>query len=175
MRELTEYCRRKYPAHEWDDLDRLDIDTDYNVLRESLSRTLSSEPPGPEIDGFWFGLFNPVLESGEATCGLYICGSDRFDPADQECEWAVNPVYWPDGRYLESTVLSQIYSIAASGTDEVASAGEYVLCLGYACLSVARMCKPGELQALMRSRRTRAVAVGFDSGDSIIVATIPPL
>src|SRR5205085_8479440 len=99
----------------------------------------TDEPPEIEIDAYWFGIFNPS-QDGLESCDLYIAGSDHFDPDDRTADWAVNPSYFPVGRYADSVVLAALHQILGSADDNAFTFGDYALCLGYACLVVAEIC-----------------------------------
>jgi hypothetical protein len=66
--------------------------------------------------------------------------------------------------------LDEVYSL--TNEKGVGDIGEYVLCLGYACLAVKNLCETVPLELLLGSRDTRAVAVGFDSGDEILIGDV---
>src|SRR5215475_5033750 len=168
MTELIGYCEKKNPNVVWKKIRKLNFRGDVERLREWLVEVLSSEPPANEIKAFWFGLFNPVLDDGRVRCCLYVAGSTRFDEADWAC-WA-DDSYVPDGRYADSKILDEIYSL--TNEKGVGDIGEYVLCLGYACLAVKHLCETIPSELLIGSRDTRAVAVGFDSGDEILIGDV---
>jgi hypothetical protein len=54
----------------------------------------------------------------------------------------------------------------------VGDIGEYVLCLGYACLAVKHLCEVVPPDLWLGSKDKRAIAVGFDSGDDILIGEI---
>jgi len=170
--ELIVYCESQVPSDVWESLRSLDFETDVIALRQWLEKVLSTERPKREIEVFWFGLFNPVLDNGQATCGLYVSGSTNFDLEDETGDWAgwTDDSYLPERRYANSQVLHNIYS-AVAGT-EAAGIGEYVLCLGYACMAIRKVCEEIDPSLLIGDRDTRAVAVGFDSGDFIVLGSV---
>ena len=168
MSELIGYCEKKKRNVVWKEIRKLNFNEDAERLREWLVEVLSTEPPANEIKAFWFGLFNPAHDDGRVSCCLYISGSTRFNEADWAC-WA-HDSYVPDGRYADSKVLDEIYSL--TNEQGVGDIGEYVLCLGYACLAVKHLCETVPPELLLGSRDTRAVAVGFDSGDEILIGDV---
>jgi hypothetical protein len=160
MSQLLDYCELKTPNHLWSVVRGLDFERDTKKLRVWLEHVLLSEPPSDDIKGFWFGLFNPVKD-GEVSCALYISGSITYS---DEPGWAVwnDTSYLPKDKYADSIVLHEIYRILEKNNmfgDE-----EYVLCLGYACLAINAIYESAGLKRL-----DRPVAVGFDSGDYIIL------
>lgn len=159
LSRLLDYCQTRWPHDVWQRIKELEIRDDIEKLDTWLNQVLTEEPPQSEIKAFWFGLYNPVLENGQATCRLYISGSTRFDANDTNVDWACwrEDSYIPQGRYAPSRVLTQIYALLTD--TELVAAGEYVLCLGYACLAVKHIF----------SHAPKSVAVGFDMGDFIMM------
>ena len=47
--------------------------------------------------------------------------------------------------------------------------GEYTLCLGYSSLIVGEWCRGPMREKLLGAARLRGVAVGFDSGDAVLI------
>ncbi len=155
--ELLNYCQTKWPHDVWEQVSKIEVQGDVDELKIWLDQTLCNEPPAGNIKAFWFGLYNPVLKNGEVTCRLYISGSTQFDP--NTIDWACwrEDSYVPKGRYAKSRVLRQIYSLVVD--TEIEAVGEYALCLGFAGLAVKHIF----------GNSHKPVAVGFDSGDFIVV------
>lgn len=168
MKELIHFCTEFQPSSVWPALMKLDFEQDQRDLSAWLRDLLANEPPGTAITGFWFGLFNPYLEDGQPTSCLYLAGSQRFDPNRQVVDWHCGPEYFPEGRYSKSVVLTAIYR-KVSENDDVSALGEYSLCLGYACLVVANWCRGAMREELLAAAEVRGVAVGFDSGDLVMI------
>lgn len=153
--QLLEYSQAKWQHDIWRQVAELNVEEDVEQLNIWLQQVLAKEPPPDNIKAYWFGLFNPVLENGEVTCGLYVSGSTQFDSSTSDWACRDEDSYLPEGRYANSQILRQIYSLVAD--TKVALAGEYVLCLGYACLAVKHIF----------NNSLKPVVVGFDAGDFI--------
>ncbi len=180
--QLVDYCDINFPNSLWVKIRNLDFESDISKLKSWLENVLSNEPPSQEINGFWFGLYNPVLDNGEVSCRLYISGSTKFSREDETGDWAAwdESSYIPEGRYADSNVLHQIFRlidqtrkmlIKEGNREEIdnLSDGEYILCIGYASLVVRTICSSINPKLLFGERTTRSVAVGYDSGDFIIL------
>ncbi len=76
MNLWIDYCEELQPGKVWSRLRKLDFETDFDRLTLWLTKLLLSEPPGREINGLWFGLFNPVDDDGAA---LRRCISRALD------------------------------------------------------------------------------------------------
>ena len=176
MAQLIRHCDVSWPHDVWERIGGLDWGGDLRYLTEWLGAVIQQEPPAAEVKAYWFGLFNPTLETGEPTCGLYISGSTRYSETDLDMEWACwdDDSYLPEARYARSTALEGIYRLLSeSGEPDLAAAGEYTLCLGYAALAVRAACRSAD-PALLARGCERPVVVGFDSGDWIVLGVATP-
>jgi hypothetical protein len=171
MSSLIEFCSEHESWDGWNALRELDFETDSLTLTNWMTQLLITEPPPKNIKAYWFGLFNPV-QNGTTTCGLYAAGAVTFDPDDESFEWACGPAYFPEGRYATSMVLDGIYRKVSTANGFVPSYGEYVLCLGYAGLIVKYLAATIKCELWLDSCATRALAVGFDSGDGMLVGSV---
>jgi len=168
MRRLIERCHHCRPHSDWQRLHALDYSL-LASLREWFSGVFRSEPPAATIRGLWFGLFNPCLADGTPTADIYVSGSERFSSDPHDNSWAVGPEWWPDSRYAESSVLSDIYGIAyeTNALDPLQNDAEYPLCLAYGSLVVRDLLR----ESLPRLAEPVGAAVGFDSGDFIVLGS----
>lgn len=170
MALLIDYCAENEPWLGWDVLRKLAFARDQQCLKQWLDQLLTHEPPPHEINAFWFGLFNPVI-NGKATCGLYLAGTETFDRNDEDFEWACDPAWFPNVRYAESQVLDGI-SQQLNTANSTVSSYEYVLCLGYAGLVVNHLAATLPLSKWLGEKSSRAVAIGFDSGVGILLGSL---
>lgn len=76
MSEIIDFYSERQPHADWDRFRGLDVEGDLQHLKLWLESILVSEPPGPDVAGFWFGLANPIRE-GLPTADVYVCGSPR--------------------------------------------------------------------------------------------------
>lgn len=167
MRRLIDRCAKSLPHRGWDKLRQLHYD-DVASLRSWIECVLVNEPPTSDLRGLWFGIFNPQY-GGRPTADFYVSGSDRFDGKSESNDWACGPTWWPDGRYARSEILDSIYRIAYNGRDGLGNDAEYPLCLGYTALVVRDLLNNLDPRIVLNSVGPVGVAVGFDSGDFIVL------
>ena len=172
MESLIAQCEAAYPHPDWERLRALPY-ADISPLSEWLQRVFREEAPEQPLQGLWFGLFNPCNEDDEPSADIYICGAERFDATSNSNEWAVNPIWWPEGRYAESKVLADIYRIAYEEDDGLGNVAEYPLCLGYGAFVVREILGKVEPVLSFGGSPSVEVAVGFDSGDFILLGKCP--
>ncbi len=169
MNFLLEYCARNCESLAWKQISELNFEKDVAYITQWLKKTLTRHPPADTIQAFWFGLNNPELNDGETSCALYLMGSTRFNAADQTGDWAClqDDSYLPEGCYAKSVILHEIY--LTLNQFEVKEPGEYMLCLGYACLAVKTACHAIDQKLLRGPSDFRPIAVGFDNGDFLFI------
>jgi len=175
MNYLLEYCEKAIDNNVWKKISGLDFEKDANSIQLWLNKTLTHQPPPDNIRAYWFGLNNPVLNDGETSCCLYLSGSVRYDANDPTAAWAClnDDSYLPKDSYAKSEVLHSIYNLV--NPSEVGSMGEYMLCLGYACLAVMAALKTVDGRFLLDLSGRRPVAVGFDKGDFFLIDNKGPV
>lgn len=160
MTSLLDYCESKLSNSVWLKIGEMDFASDVQHLSNWLIQVLLVEPPADEIKALWFGVYNPV-KNGKTSCRLYVSGSvSEPDKPD----WAVwnEKSYLPERRYADSAVLSEIYAMLTE--NDMQYDGEYILCLGYACLAVKSI-----FDDVAFEQNKFDIAVGFDEGDYIMV------
>ncbi len=139
-------------------------------LREWIERPFREEPSKKKLAGLWFGLFNPVY-SRKPVADIYVCGSTRFDPSPEDDSWAVDADWWPEDRYAHSVILAKLYKIAHR-KGGLANDAEYPLCLAFGGLAVRELLRAGDPSVFLGKSPSLGVAVGFDSGDFVLVGKL---
>jgi hypothetical protein len=173
--QWLDYCEEVAPECKslWKRLRKLDFDSDAKRLTMWLKRLLGEESPPANISGFWFGLYNPVLDDGEPSCQMYVGGSSSFDPGSESNEWVCQLSWSPNGRYSTSQVLTELYRpVEAVTKNQVSYLGEAFLCHGYLALVVSQWCSGPMRSALLGEALIRAIVIGHDSGDFYRMAVL---
>lgn len=167
--EVTSFCSKATPHRDWEKFRNLSIDEDLAQLERWLRNVFTRTPPEPDITGIWFGLFNPIRDD-RASADLYVAGNP-YDAADPE--WPVSPRWWPKGRYSDSVVLDQIYTLAYEhGDSGLQNEAEYPLVLAYTVLAVSHTLRLVGPDLILSGVPRRVIALGFDSGDRFLLGTI---
>lgn len=174
MGQWFDYCDKVAPdgISLWTRLRHLDYEADADRLTKWLTDLFATEPPSSNINGLWFGLFNPVL-AGKPTCQMYVSGSSTFHPESESNEWVCQHPYWPKGRYSKSRILTDLYrSVEAVTKNDVNYLGEAFLCHGYLALLVSNWCHGPMRETLLGDASVRAVVIGHDNGDFYRMAVL---
>lgn len=173
MESLLDYCQEAAPAHKsvWDSLRAIDFEADADRLSAWVNDVFASEPPAAEINGLWFGLYNPCRDPEleglpEETSQLYVAGSSSYDANDFWNGWLYQLEYRPTSGYANSRVIPAIYDgVAATGDDNCFPLGEPILCHGYIALVLSTWIDGPMKLALLGNAPLRGIAFGHDGGD----------
>jgi hypothetical protein len=178
MAGLIDQCETARPHPDWTKLRVLPF-ADLSPLLEWVREPFHEEPAEIPLKGLWFGLFNLCPDGRTPVADIYVCGSERFDPDPDDNSWAVGPDWWPDSRYANSKVLANIYRIAYRQGARVAEQkgclghdAAYPLVLGYAAFAVRELLGLIEPSLVLGRSHTLGVAVGFDSGDFLLIGEL---
>jgi hypothetical protein len=178
MGMLIDQCESARPHADWLKLRALPY-ADLSPLADWLVRPFREEPSIVPLKGLWFGLFNQYNENDVPVADIYVCGSERFEPSLDDRDWACGPDWWPEARYARSNVLADIYRIAycqyaptAEQQGGLGNDAEYPLCLGYATFTVRELMSQVDPQLLLGQSSSLGVAVGFDSGDFVLLGRL---
>jgi hypothetical protein len=93
LSQLLDYCETNWPHDVWGRIRQIDIESDLAHLRHWIWHLLATQPPPNSTEALFFGLSNPILESGAVSCDLHMTGSDHFDADDEE--WVCYTNYIP--------------------------------------------------------------------------------
>jgi hypothetical protein len=178
MATLIDQCEAARPHPDWTKLRALPYG-DLSHLLEWVQTPFREEPPEAPLQGLWFGLCNPCPDGHTPVADIYVCGSKRFDADPFDNSWAVGPDWWPDARNAGSAALADIYRIAhrqGAGIAEqkagLRNDAEYPLVLGYGAFAVRELLGLVDPALLLGSSESLGTAVGFDSGDFVLVGRL---
>jgi hypothetical protein len=170
-----DYCEKVAPECKtlWKRLRQLDYEKDAENLAKWLKRLWKKEPPPDDINGLWFGLFNPSSKKREVTCQMYVGGSATFDPSSESNEWVCDLTWLPEGRYSSSDILGELYrDVEAITKNQVSYLGEPFVCHGYLALLISSWCYSSMRDLLLGNVPVRAIVIGHDSGDFYRIAVL---
>lgn len=178
MAALIDKCEALRPHSDWDKLRALPY-ADYSPLLEWVRAAFRDEPPDIPLQGLWFGMCNPCPDGRTPVVDMSVCGSERFNPDPHDNSWAVGPDWSPSSRYAHSTVLADVYRIAYRKRPPVAEHekrltidAEYPLSLGYGAFAVREVLEQVEPSLVLCRSDSVGVAVGFDSGDFVLLGEL---
>jgi len=139
----------------------LDVSAESDAIVKQVVEILGKEPPPPDLTFVYFGLFD-LLEGTDQqpSAGYYMAGGSANDPAQALAVGDLS--YFPDHRFLQSSLLDQIKEVGRQARDTQTSVLDYAVMLGAAAtLAKAVACRLGF---------NVPVFSGFDSGDFVQIA-----
>jgi hypothetical protein len=142
------------------DCKRRPVAADKQKIAGWLERAFPSDPLSPTRKGLWFGLFNPTRH-GKTAADVYVGSAPEFGLDD--IDWACRLDALLPANYLESSVLSEFYSIAYESAEGLVNDAEYPLVLAYGGMAARSVLTKGTLPTALRG--LCGAAVGFDGGD----------
>lgn len=178
MRALVDAHAKVYPDGDWSPYYDIPYDGEITRLqRDWFQSVIENDPPATvPVAGLWFGLFEPVKVNGrdrETVADFYVSGARQFK-LDGSIDWAVNPKYFPEGRYANSEVLAAIYRAAYGKFGGLGVDAEQFLCLGYVAFALKFILADIDLGLILGSADSVGVAAGWDSGDPYYLGFITP-
>lgn len=173
MQRLLAVCAGSTPSPAWQGLTALDFAQDRQVYLNWLRTLLTNEPPDDTIKAFLFGLMTADINYRE-TWLIYLVGADEYDPNDDTGDWACDPVYSPDGRYITSPAVMAMHDALADADADAAWLGEMLLFQGYAALLLRDICPAVGAPLFLGGCSERVVAYGFDDGEVHILGVMTP-
>lgn len=168
---LIDLCESLAPHDDWATLRGLPYDEETGHLVAWLRDLWAQQPPSAAIRGLWFGLFNPLIDEDHASADVRLTGSPSFDGDGQGFEWAMEIDYDPAGGEARSSILASIYAIAYADESSLGNTAEYSLVFGYTAFAIAHILRSFDVPAALDGA---GVAVGFDSGDGIVLGRLTP-
>ncbi|WP_020407447.1 hypothetical protein [Hahella ganghwensis] len=90
MVSVIDACELSESSSEWELFRSLDYQTEISNLNHHLNSVLTKESANYSELGIWFGIYNPVLDSGEVSAGISFSISSHYDPNDEDLSWASN-------------------------------------------------------------------------------------
>ena len=172
MRTLIAACDTQYPHVSWAAFTKLPFDKEPPDLLHWLRGTFEREAPAHPLGALWFGIYNPIDRTDGVVADFTVCGSTSYDPDDETFGWAVDSDYLPTDGRARSTVLAALYDAAYAAEQPLENIAEYSLALGYTAFALADAFK--HLNELPGVAHGAAIAVGFNSGDGLLIGHLMP-
>jgi hypothetical protein len=164
MSSVISECARQKPHADWDRLKSIDFQADAKAIAGWLNSAFASTEVQRDYAGLWFGLFNPVRQ-GKPSADAYVCAAPEFDR--KSIEWTDNINKPHQGCYLSSQVLNEVYAIAYESKQGLKNDAEYPLVLAYGAMVAHDLLSRNILPEPLA--RLRGAAIGFDSGDFLVL------
>ena len=180
MHTLIDHCDLLRPHPDWAKLRALPY-SDLSGLREWIEKPFREEPSDSPLKGLWLGLFNPCPDGRTPIADLYVCGSKRFDLDPFDNSWAVGPgLSLPAPHCANSKLLADLYRIAYRQARTGRNAKQLLVTMpSIPCVWGTGRSLFGnrwhvEPQLILNKSKSLGIAVGFDSGDFLLLGQFGP-
>ena len=171
LERVISECEREVPHNHWDSLRRVDIE-DSKVFARRLKQWFRNKALKAEINGLWFGIFNP--SNGRwPIADFRVVGCSAFDADKNDNSWAANTQTWRPENRAFSPVLANYYRLAYR-ENGLGNDAEYPLCLAYTTLAIRDAIKASKPSVFLRNADSVGISIGFDSGDFIVLGVLAP-
>lgn len=175
MRRLIEVHAKEYPAGDWSPFLDLPFDREAAHLKQNWLPDVFQHraPSSLPAAGILFGLYQPEIGRGrkrETVTDFYVAGTRQFE-LDSEGDWAVEPAYFPRGRYANSQVLADIYRRAYGPTNGLGNQAEQYLCLGYVAFLIPVLLADITSKWIVKGDGQVGIAAGWDSGEPLYLGS----
>jgi hypothetical protein len=164
---IISFLQKRYPSFDSRTVSKVNF---HNLRHEFLDWVrvpLQHSPPDDNIRSLYFGMFEStdpqLVDDGKSVMVFYVAGSDRT-PAEDVHDWAVNPRYLPDARYIIFDDYIFLYNELKryDNHDQV----EQIIINGISNLIISNSLL--ELKHLTGKERL-SVGSGFDEGPAFMV------
>lgn len=158
-----------YPNPYWEVLKAIDIDHEQADIAGWINQVVAEEPVPKGIVAIWIGLFK-FADEDDATPLTYIVGANEFD--GDSADWALDPVYEPDNRYVQLSSLLHIDNTIKAHPADYAFL-DWILPLAYCAFVFDDLARTQLDKKLFTQENTKLhLAVGHDSGDFVNLSSI---
>ncbi len=169
MEELIDFCEEQMPHKGWSKFRGLDYEGDTEHLLRFFVDLFKDKPPSAKIDGLYFCLFKMNELEEESPFDLGVYGMPGLIEANGE--WDEEEIYTVEDAEARSRVLAEICTRATKrgGVGLQATAS---LAMGYAAMVILELCQEEPDLLLCGGAKQRAIVVGFDEGDCLLLGSI---
>jgi len=153
----------------WTILRQLDLDGEQIELKNWLEQLIVTSPLPDSVVALWVGILK-FADNDKEIPTIYLVGADAYE--NDDIEWACNPSYLPDNRYVQPRILSQIDDIIRADVDNY-EYFDWLLPLAYCALTLDEIFRTKINKQLLLTRKDKLfLATGHESGDYLDLSII---
>jgi len=153
----------------WTALRQIEMDSEQAEIKTWLEQIVTDSPLPKSVVALWIGILKMDYNEMEIPT-IYIIGADTYDADD--IDWACEPIYIPENRYVCPGVLNQIDEIVKSDNENY-EFFDWILPLAYCALTLDEIIRTKlNKKVFLTSKDKLFVATGYDSGDYLKISNI---
>jgi hypothetical protein len=163
---LLNFHSKISPAPYWKLLAKLHVKEEQQSFLEWLENMLSEESPSQDVIAFWVGI-TLFEHEGKEIPTIYFTGSNTYSVSD--IEWACDPVYLPQNRYVQPPLLLQIKEIVSLDKENYTFL-DWILPLAYLSFTFNDLfCIKPKLLPVPNNQSIVHFIIGYDDGDFVVL------
>jgi len=167
--DFIDFHEQINPKPYWTDLRNLDIENEQNDIVNWIQQLLTDSPLPESVQAIWIGILR-LEDNGNEIPAIYLVGADTYDKDD--IDWACEPTYLPENRYVLPGILKEIDDIIKTDNDNFEFL-DWILPLAYCTFTFDEIVRIRIDKNLFLSKRDKIyVATGHDSGDYLDLSII---
>ncbi|WP_461640258.1 hypothetical protein [Labilibaculum euxinus] len=167
--QFINFHEQMYPKSYWTDLRNLDIEDEQNDIISWIHQLVTDSPLPENVQAIWIGILR-LEDNGNEIPAIYMVGADTYNKND--IDWACEPSYMPENRYVLSGILKEIDDIIKTDDDNYEFL-DWILPLTYCALTFDEIIRTRLDKKLFLSKKDKIfVATGHDSGDYLDLSNI---
>lgn len=146
----------------WAQLRQLDIEAEQTDIVAWLQQLITDNPIPKSVVAIWIGILK-FADNDKEIPTIYLAGADTYDKDNSD--WACDPTYLPENRYVQPGVLQQIDDITQTD-EENYEFFDWILPLAYCAFTFDDIIRTKlDRKLFLKSKNEIVIAVGHDSGD----------
>ena len=167
--KFIDFHEQTVPKSYWTSLRQLDIEEEQTEIIHWLHQLVTASDIPDNIVALWVGILK-FADNEKEIPTIYLVGADSYDKDD--IDWACDPTYNPENRYVQPGVLKEIDDIAKTDEDNY-EFFDWILPLAYCTFTLDEIIRTKlDKKLFLKSKGKLFVAVGHDSGDFMNLSTI---
>lgn len=153
----------------WTALRQLDLENEQIEIKNWLEKLVTTSPLPESVVALWIGILK-FADNDKEIPAIYLVGADTYQKDD--IDWACDPTYMPDNRYVHPGVLIQIDDIIKTDEDNY-EFFDWLLPLAYCALTFDEIYRTKLNKKLFLTSKDKLfAATGHDSGDYLDLSII---
>ena len=154
----------------WQSLKELALESEQEDIREWIENLALESPLPDDIKALWIGIIRVEGDDGQEIPTIYLVGSNNYN--EDDIDWASEPTYMPDNRYVCPTVLREIDNIIRTDQKDYQFL-DWILPIAYCALTLDEIIRIKINRGLLLGRKKILhVTVGHDSGDYLEISPL---
>ena len=167
--KFIDFHDKSVPKSYWTALRKLDIGEEQTEIVNWLQQLIADDPIPETVVAIWIGIFK-LADDDRETPAIYFVGADTYDKDD--IDWACDPAYLPEGRYVQPGILQQIDDIAKADEENYEFL-DWILPVAYCTFTFDEIIRTKINKKLFLKHKDKLyAAVGHDSGDYMDLSNI---